>query len=158
MKTLRNKHLLLLFLLIPFLFSSCKKTEDFISEDKVENGIHYYPVILSSALFDTAAKQYINLNDTLFSPGQEVFLELDYFSQDSLSQIEFWAGQSQNTLQKEGTIPFQPPSVTKDTDTVFISYTIPSDLDTTVEQWILESRVTTISHFQTQAGVIIPLK
>lgn len=136
---------LFLFLVAGMLFFSCKKTDNFIAEDKIENGIHYYPVILNERFFDTVSKKNLNPVDTTFLPGDTLVFELDYFSQDSIDRIELWAGRSPKNLQKAQSTPYKPSfySKLKGFDTLLISYTIPSGLDTTISTWTIQPRVVT---------------
>lgn len=130
--------------LVALCLVSCNKKGDFIPEDKIGSGVHYYPVIIDEPFVDTLTGKYLNETDTTFTPGQKIIFEMDYFSKDRADSLELWAGKSQDHLQKVLAIPynFSLYSTTKGLDTVLFSYTLPQDLDTQTK-WYMQPRVST---------------
>lgn len=123
---------------------SCNKKGDFINENAVGSGVHYYPVIVNNAFVDTITRKALNATDTLFSPAQEIIFEMDYFSRDLPDSLELWAGKSGGRLQKVLAIPYSGSlySFTKFIDTVLFVYRLPAGMDTTAP-WTLQPRVVT---------------
>src|SRR5690625_2361150 len=77
---------------------SCQKKGDFINEEKVGSGIHYYPVILNDTYYDTLTKKFFQ--DTVFSRGQKIVFQLKYRSMDSPSKIELWGAETGEKAEK----------------------------------------------------------
>lgn len=136
-------YVLFFVVMLPLFILSCSK-KGFIDEDQLGNGIHYYPLILNNRLYDTVSKKYLTLKDNIFSSGQTLVFEIDYYSRDPISHIELWSGKSGKSLQKIESIPYKPSfySYTKGLDTTLFSYTLPA-LDSTLTQWLIEPRVIT---------------
>jgi hypothetical protein len=127
------------------LWCACTKQGDFIDEGRVGDGVHYYPVILNNDWTDTLSGKRLNKRDTVFSAGQKIAFELDYFSEDTIKSLQVWGGESAQSLEKILDIPFDSSlySVTKQVDTVLFEFTLPKPKDTLAE-WHIQARVTTI--------------
>jgi hypothetical protein len=125
-------------------FFSCHKKGDFIDEQEVGSGIHYYPVIVNNYFIDTITGKSLDQRDTTFSPGQTIVFEMDYFSKEKIRGLELWAGRSMGDLTQVMDIPYDSSmhSFTKYIDTVLFQYTIPPGTDSS-SAWYLESRVVT---------------
>lgn len=125
--------------------------------------MHYYPIIINDNLYDTVTHKYLNLTDTTFRSGQQIIFELDYFSQDSVSKLQLWAGKSESNLKLAIDTPFLSVfspnsnySFTKQIDTFLFHYTIPTGVDSSA-QWIIEPRVITTHNLQSAFDATIKL-
>lgn len=139
---------------------SCTRKSNFVNMGKTGNGMHYYPIILNDNLFDTVTKKYLNLTDTTFSRSQQIIFEVDFFSRDTVSGIQLWAGKSLRNLQMAIDTPFQSGfySPAKQADTFLFHYTIPAGIDSAAHQWILEPRIVTKSGLQDAFNATIQLQ
>lgn len=139
------RHLLkiLLGIVIIFSFFSCTKKGNFINEDTMGKGVHYYPIIVYNYFVDTITSKFLNQTDTTFYPDQKIIFEMDYFSRENVKQLELWAGKSQKKLTKALEIPYNSSlySQTKYIDTVLFQYTIPDKPGSST--WYLQARVVT---------------
>lgn len=117
---------------------ACTKKGDFVNEAQLGTGVHYYPVILNSRFYDTLSRKYLNLTDTVFSPGETLVFGLGYFSRNPAASLQLWAGKSRSSLEKALDITAGPRLI----DTVFFRYTLPVPKDSMVE-WYLQARVVT---------------
>lgn len=156
--------ILVLLIILSGCFFSCTRKSDFINMDKTGNGMHYYPIIINDNLYDTVTHKYLNLTDTTFTPGQRIIFELDYFSQDTISSLQLWAGKSKSDLKLAIDTPFlgvfypdSNYSATKQIDTFLFHYTIPAGLDSTTK-WTLEPRVITTHNMQTALDATINIQ
>lgn len=132
---------------------SCQKKSNFIDEDKLGAGIHYYPDILNELYYDTIAHKYFS--DTTFTSGQNIVFKLYYTSQDSISQIELWISQTGKKTQKAWETAYSPSfySEYQLCDTTFISFALPEDLDSTTQTLILHPKVITQQGLITQSSI-----
>jgi len=153
------KIVLALAMVVCCLFS-CSKKGDFINEDKTGKGMHYFPLILNTRLYDTITHKFLAGRDTTFSRGQEIVFEIDYFSRDEISTIELWEGKTPNDLKKILEVPFQPSfySPTKFIDTFLYHYTIPAGIDSTVKKWYIQPRVVTEQALAGTTGATLILR
>ena len=122
---------------------ACQKKGDFIAEDQLGSGMHYYPVILNETYFDTLTHHY--MQDTSFAPGQALIFELKYHSQDSLSRIGLWFSEKGKKAQPAWDTAYSDSfySEFQDCDTTLVPFVIPEDLDTTITALKLFPRVVT---------------
>lgn len=137
---------------------SCSKKGDFIDEGQTGTGHFFYPVIVNDNLFDTLTHKVLNLTDTTFSPGQELIIELDFFSRDPVDSLELWAGKSTAKLTKSVALSGQDAgfSATKGIDTVLFTYTLPAGLDSLSKWYIRPGLVTSHQlHSFIQAEIMI---
>src|SRR5690242_15868704 len=113
--------------------AACKKENDFINEEATGTGIHYYPDILNQVFVDTLTGK--GFQDTLFSEGQQVVFEVNFFSQDSVAAINLYATPPDSARRKVQSIPYDPSfySALKKADTVFLSYRLPDSLQTNIK-------------------------
>lgn len=142
---------------LTFAFFSCQKKGDFIDEDELGTGIHYYPSILNDAYYDTVTRKFFN--DTTFSPGQRISFQLKYDSQDSLSRIELWAAETGKKAQKIWDTAYSPAfySPYQQCDTTYISVKLPVPADTTIASLTLYPKVVTQKGLETQSSVGLKL-
>lgn len=117
--------------------AACTRKGDFPSG--LPSGIHYYPVILNSRLYDTVSRKYLNLTDTVFSPGDTLVFGFGYFSRDPVDSLELWAGKSPGSLEEAAALAPDPARLL---DTVFFSYVLPAPKDS-LSKWYLQARVLT---------------
>ncbi len=123
---------------------ACQKKGDFINENKLGSGIHYFPLLLNESYSDTITHK--RFSDTTFSSGQKIIFEIKYFSQDSIDQIELWiSGSDGKKQQKVWSTPYNSNfySSTQKCDTTFINATLPKLSDTTEKGWVLSPTVVT---------------
>jgi hypothetical protein len=127
------------------IWCACSKQGDFINAGRIGDGVHYYPVILNDNWTDTLTGKRLNQQDTVFSAGQKIAFELDYFSEDSIASLQVWGGGSGRSLEKVVDVPFDPSfySSTKKADTVLFEFTLPTPKDT-LAPWRIQARVITI--------------
>ncbi len=124
MKSYRLPTILALTGLLFTLILSCQKKGDFIDEDLVGSGMHYYPIILNESFIDTISGK--DITKLTLEPGQKLSFQLRYRSKDSLQKITLWERYKKDS-QKVWEIPYDSSfySETKNCDTIFISYQIP---------------------------------
>ena len=132
-----------IFTCIVFLLVACKKNADFVNEDTLGNGIHYYPQILNERLLDTLSGHYTE--DTIFEAGQRLTFELLYFSHDSIQDIQLWAGPPTGPIKQIGQLPYDPSffSYYLGVDTTWFSYVLPDSISPEFSKWHLKAVVTT---------------
>lgn len=134
---------MLIALLLVISGISCEKKGDFIDEDKIGKGIHYYPQILNNTYSDTITNK--RFNDTTFIPGQQIAFQLKYKSQDSLSKIELWISETGKKTQKIWETDYSASfySEYQQCDTTFILAQLPENIDSTVHSLDLLPKVIT---------------
>lgn len=142
-----------------FCLFSCNKKGDFINEQQIGSGVHYYPIIVTNVFTDTITDKLLNLTDTTFVPGQKIIFEMDYYSQNPLDSLELWAGKSPSHLQKALAIPYTGSlySPTKFIDTVLFQYTIPSTADSS-SRWYIETRAVTDKGLSSSVDAVIRIE
>lgn len=114
-----------LFAGVIFLTLSCKKENNFVSENALGRGIAYYPLSLNT-LRDTVTKKLFT--DTSFSANQVIAFELLYYSQDTIQEVDLYATVPGTQKQMVNVWPFRTSyySYLKGWDTTILSYTVPS--------------------------------
>lgn len=138
---------------------SCNKKGDFINEQQIGSGVHYYPIIVNNAFTDTITDKLLNLTDTTFIPGQKIIFEMDYYSQNPLDSLELWAGKSADQLHKVLAVPYNSSlySPTKFIDTVLFQYTIPPDLKPP-SRWYFEAKAVTEKGLDASVDAVINIQ
>lgn len=108
---------------------SCKKETNFVNENTLGRGIAYYPLSLNT-LRDTVTKKLFT--DTSFSANQAIAFELQYYSQDTVQEVDLYATVPGTQKQLVKSWPFQLSyySRLKGWDTTILSYTIPTTVKT----------------------------
>jgi hypothetical protein len=106
--------------------AACSKNSNFINPGLVPSGVSYYPVS-NNPLVDTATGSLIN--HAIFFPGDTLTFEVDYYSQDSLQGLYFYAVSPGNvTLVKSFPYDVSYFSTLKLLDTAVLQYVIPDSL------------------------------
>ncbi|HLR38146.1 MAG TPA: hypothetical protein VK084_08875 [Chitinophagaceae bacterium] len=138
---------------------SCQKKENFIDEDEIGNGIHYYPNILNDNYIDTFSHDEIESQDVNFKPGQQISFQLLYRSKDSLKQIELWQ-EVNNDSKKVSKVVFDSSfySTIQECDTTFLDYQIPEDIDSTLSEIHLIPKIVTHKGLITSDTITVQLK
>lgn len=148
---------ILLVIFIAGLIVSCQKKRDYINEEKIGSGIHYYPTILNDNYFDTLSKQ--NLQGTTLSWGQNIIFQLLYRSKDSLLRLELWASKDGHKSQKIWSTAYSSSfySNIQQSDTTYIHYQVPMS-DTTFSSLTLSPKIITKKGLETEEHINFDIK
>ena len=115
---------LTLLVLFAVLWERCSKSTGFINTSLVKSGVSFYPVS-NNLLVDTATGK--SINGGIFTAGDTLSFEVDYFSQDSVKEVDLYAGiNGADSLITR--LPYSDSyfSFLKLMDTVLLRYAIPT--------------------------------
>ncbi|GAA4307667.1 hypothetical protein [Compostibacter hankyongensis] len=112
-------------MLLSVLLFACKKENDFVDEDAIGSGVHYYPDILTQHFYDTTSRY--NISDANFPQGGKVTFEVDFRAREGVTLINLYATTPDKVTRQVESIPYSSDfySSVKQADTLFFSYAIP---------------------------------
>ncbi|MHB1922290.1 MAG: hypothetical protein ACYCOO_08640 [Chitinophagaceae bacterium] len=108
---------------------SCHKQVNFINEGRVANGINFYPVSVNPLQdLKNGGELYYG---RVYPPGDTIQFELQFFSQDSIQEIDLFTKLGNGPEKNVFTWDYQPQfSHSAEMDTLVITYVIPSPMAT----------------------------
>jgi hypothetical protein len=111
------------------LFASCKKSVDFIADNTYETGVGSIPVStnpLTDLITNRALTATLTASTPRFNAGTAISVELQYFSQSPVKEINLYATVGAGARVKVSTQPYQSAfSQVKRLDTLLVPYTVP---------------------------------